>query len=48
VRSFVELHGGTVRIDSTPGQGTAVICIFPQEVQAEAQSGKANLTWLSA
>jgi signal transduction histidine kinase len=29
VRSFVELHGGTVRIDSVPGQGTTVICTFP-------------------
>lgn len=33
VRSFVELHGGTVAIDSAPGQGTTVTCIFPvQEV----------------
>jgi signal transduction histidine kinase len=29
VRSFVELHGGRVTIDSTPGQGTSVTCIFP-------------------
>jgi signal transduction histidine kinase len=29
VRSFVELHGGSVSIDSTPGQGTAVTCVFP-------------------
>jgi signal transduction histidine kinase len=29
VRSFVELHGGTVTIDSTLGQGTAVTCVFP-------------------
>ncbi|MFD2181325.1 PAS-domain containing protein [Rhodoplanes azumiensis] len=29
VRSFVELHGGTVRIDSAIGQGTTVMCIFP-------------------
>ena len=29
VRSFVELHGGTVRIDSRPGQGTTVTCTFP-------------------
>jgi signal transduction histidine kinase len=29
VRSFVELHGGVVRIDSTPGQGTAITCTFP-------------------
>jgi signal transduction histidine kinase len=29
VRSFVELHGGTVRIHSEVGQGTTVICTFP-------------------
>jgi signal transduction histidine kinase len=29
VRSFVELHGGTVTIDSTLGQGTTVTCVFP-------------------
>ena len=31
VRSFVELHGGTVTIDSAPGQGTTVTCVFPVE-----------------
>ena len=35
VRSFVELHGGTVRIDSTLGRGTTVICIFPLDHAAE-------------
>jgi signal transduction histidine kinase len=29
VRSFVELHGGTVTIDSTLGEGTTVTCVFP-------------------
>jgi signal transduction histidine kinase len=29
VRSFVELHNGTVRIDSIPEQGTTVVCTFP-------------------
>ena len=29
VRSFVELHRGTVRIDSVRGRGTTVICTFP-------------------
>jgi signal transduction histidine kinase len=29
VRSFVELHGGHVLIDSAPGEGTTVTCIFP-------------------
>ena len=29
VRAFVELHGGRVQIDSAPGEGTSVTCIFP-------------------
>ncbi|HZL40847.1 MAG TPA: PAS-domain containing protein [Pseudolabrys sp.] len=29
VRSFTELHGGTVAIDSTLGHGTTVTCVFP-------------------
>ncbi len=29
VRSFVELHGGSVEIESVPGQRTSVTCIFP-------------------
>ena len=29
VRSFVELHGGTVEISSVVGQGTTVTCTFP-------------------
>jgi signal transduction histidine kinase len=29
VRAFVELHGGTILIDSAPGEGTTVTCIFP-------------------
>lgn len=37
VRSFVELHGGAVTIDSTPGQGTTVTCVFPAQ-QAKKQS----------
>jgi signal transduction histidine kinase len=31
VRSFVELHGGTVTIESAYGQGTTVTCVFPVE-----------------
>jgi signal transduction histidine kinase len=34
VRSFVELHGGTVTIASTVGQGTTVTCTFPLEASA--------------
>jgi len=29
VKSLVELHGGTVRIETAPDQGTTVICLFP-------------------
>jgi len=29
------LHGGEVRIDSAPGEGTVVTCVFP--VQAAAR-----------
>jgi signal transduction histidine kinase len=29
VRSFVELHGGTVTLDSAVGSGTTVTCVFP-------------------
>jgi two-component system, OmpR family, heavy metal sensor histidine kinase CusS len=29
VKSIVDLHGGSVRIDSAPGQGTTVIISFP-------------------
>ena len=37
VRSFVELHGGTVKLDSAVGRGTTVTCIFPvKRAQQEA------------
>jgi signal transduction histidine kinase len=35
VRSFVELHGGTVTLDSAVGQGTTVTCRFPIVPQAQ-------------
>jgi signal transduction histidine kinase len=31
VRSFIELHGGRVTLDSTLGRGTTVVCTFPLE-----------------
>jgi signal transduction histidine kinase len=31
VRSFVELHGGRVRVDSIVGKGTTVTCDFPTD-----------------
>jgi signal transduction histidine kinase len=35
VRSFVELHGGTVTLDSAIGRGTTVTCSFPLEQRAQ-------------
>jgi signal transduction histidine kinase len=35
VRSFVELHGGTVTLDSAVGTGTTVTCVFPLGQLAE-------------
>ena len=29
VRAFMELHGGKVFVDSAPGEGTTVTCVFP-------------------
>ena len=37
VRSFVQLHGGTVSLESAPDAGTVVTCVFPT-AQAEKQS----------
>ena len=34
VRSFVELHGGRVDVDSAVGRGTTVVCRFPLEQAA--------------
>jgi signal transduction histidine kinase len=34
VRAFVELHHGRVLIDSAPGEGTSVTCIFPASAAA--------------
>jgi signal transduction histidine kinase len=44
VRALMELHGGKVLIDSAPGEGTTVTCIFPAperkvEPLAEASRG---------
>ena len=51
VRSFVELHGGWVELDSTVGKGTRVTCHFPRQAaegsgtpsgQAETPDAKAG------
>lgn len=30
VKSFMELHGGKVLVESEPGEGTAITCVFPK------------------
>ena len=40
VRSFVELHGGKVRVDSTVGRGTAVTCDFPVDQAAHRNAAE--------
>ena len=34
VKSFVELHGGSVEIESEPEEGTAIVCRLPRRPQA--------------
>ena len=41
VRSFVELHGGDVKIKSAPGAGTSVICQLPE--MASPRTGRTEL-----
>ena len=40
VRSFVELHGGRVTIDSAIGRGTSVVCVFPLEHRVEREAAE--------
>lgn len=40
VRSLMELHGGSVTIDSAPGQGTVVTCAFPVHAAAGSQAAE--------
>ena len=40
VRAFVELHGGEVQIQSAPGEGTTVTCIFPETGIARNRSAE--------
>lgn len=42
VKSFVELHGGTVRIDSSETRGTTVTCFFPAVPRASGHSEAAE------
>jgi len=40
VRSFVELHGGKVRVDSIVGRGTTVTCDFPTDQAAHRNAAE--------
>jgi signal transduction histidine kinase len=40
VRSFVELHGGKVRVESTVGKGTTVTCNFPIDQAAHRNAAE--------
>ena len=40
VRSFVELHGGKVRVDSVVGKGTSVTCDFPTDQAAQRNAAE--------
>lgn len=40
VKSFVELHGGTVDVDSVEGEGTEVTARFPEEPEAELEAAE--------
>ncbi|TBW39212.1 PAS domain-containing protein [Siculibacillus lacustris] len=39
VKSFVELHGGVVEIESTEGRGTKVVCRFPLRPETDDRPG---------
>jgi signal transduction histidine kinase len=40
VKSFVELHGGRVRVDSSVGKGTTVTCDFPVDQAAHRSAAE--------
>mgnify|MGYP000529979092 FL=1 len=40
VRSFVQLHGGSVHIESAPGKGTTVSCDFPVDQHAQRNAAE--------
>jgi signal transduction histidine kinase len=43
VRSFVELHGGDVKLKSSPGAGTSVICHLPETTSAKVPRAELEL-----
>jgi signal transduction histidine kinase len=34
VKSFIELHGGRIELESRPGRGTTVTCYLPDRVES--------------
>jgi signal transduction histidine kinase len=40
VRSLIVLHGGSVSIDSEPGRGTVVTCIFPVSARTNREAAE--------
>jgi signal transduction histidine kinase len=45
VKRFVQLHGGSVSLHSTPSDGTTVTCSFPQQVlQALSETKKESIS----
>ena len=43
VRSFVELHGGDVKMKSSPGSGTSVICHLPETASPKTPRAELEL-----
>ena len=48
VRSFVELHGGQVLMQSAPGKGTKVICMLPVDSSTAQPSDGSDAAFKSA
>ncbi len=44
VKSFVELHGGAVELDSTPNEGTTFTCVLPRNGPLPVESDLAGET----
>jgi signal transduction histidine kinase len=42
VRDFMELHGGKIFVDSAPGEGTTVTCVFPARPSDEKPVGQTS------
>lgn len=40
VQSLMELHGGSITIDSTPGKGTVAVCAFPLNDEAGSKAAE--------